>query len=293
MFALAEGRRRRRRRDARGRARRFRAIARRTARSSTIPLPADEDAGTFTLTVDRPNGRIVRQITVADRDFGRELIFLTDSLVQARDEHAGDRARRARRPRHTHRSSQRSSGGAVGGASRSLECGARATASSATTIARRIRRDRSRSTRRRSRAARSPATRAMLPFSGRHRGGTRASTFPRRRGAPCVAPASGIVVDVGDYVLSGRTVLVDHGQGAVSAYFHLDTAARFEGRHRARRRAHRSRGINRPRDGAAPALRALSPRKGRGSGRVARHASMARRRGRLRVQSVTHWLLVA
>ena len=48
----------------------------------SIPLPADEDAGTFTLTVDRPGGRIVRQITVADHDFGRELIFLTDSLYK-------------------------------------------------------------------------------------------------------------------------------------------------------------------------------------------------------------------
>lgn len=38
----------------------------------TIPLSADEEAGTFTLTIDRPNGRIVRQITIAERDFGRE-----------------------------------------------------------------------------------------------------------------------------------------------------------------------------------------------------------------------------
>ena len=45
-----------------------------------------------------------------------------------------------------------------------------------------------------------------------------------KQGAPVVAPAAGIVADVGEYVLSGRTVLVDHGQGAVSAYFHLDTA---------------------------------------------------------------------
>ena len=48
----------------------------------TIPLPADEDAGTFTLTVERPGGRIVRQITVADHDFGRELIFLPDSTYK-------------------------------------------------------------------------------------------------------------------------------------------------------------------------------------------------------------------
>jgi murein DD-endopeptidase MepM/ murein hydrolase activator NlpD len=43
------------------------------------------------------------------------------------------------------------------------------------------------------------------------------------------APAAGIVVDVGDYVLSGRTVLIDHGQGVVSAYFHLDTATVSKG----------------------------------------------------------------
>lgn len=48
----------------------------------TVPLPADEDAGTFTLTIDRPSGRIVRQVTIADHDFGRELIFLTDPLYR-------------------------------------------------------------------------------------------------------------------------------------------------------------------------------------------------------------------
>jgi len=30
-------------------------------------------------------------------------------------------------------------------------------------------------------------------------------------------------VDVGEYVLSGRTLVIDHGQGVYSAYFHLDT----------------------------------------------------------------------
>jgi len=48
--------------------------------------------------------------------------------------------------------------------------------------------------------------------------------IPAKRGASVIAPAAGVVVDVGEYVLSGRTVLVDHGQGVVSAYFHLDTA---------------------------------------------------------------------
>ena len=38
-----------------------------------------------------------------------------------------------------------------------------------------------------------------------------------------LAPAAGTVADVGEYVLTGRTVLVDHGIGVFSAYFHLDT----------------------------------------------------------------------
>jgi murein DD-endopeptidase MepM/ murein hydrolase activator NlpD len=32
------------------------------------------------------------------------------------------------------------------------------------------------------------------------------------RGTPVRAPAAGQVADVGDYALSGRTVVVDHGQ---------------------------------------------------------------------------------
>ena len=37
------------------------------------------------------------------------------------------------------------------------------------------------------------------------------------------APAAGTVADVGDYVLTGHTLLLDHGQGVFTAYFHLDT----------------------------------------------------------------------
>jgi murein DD-endopeptidase MepM/ murein hydrolase activator NlpD len=53
--------------------------------------------------------------------------------------------------------------------------------------------------------------------------------IPAKRGASIVAPAAGVVVEVGDYVVSGRTVLVDHGQGVMSAYFHLDTATVSKG----------------------------------------------------------------
>lgn len=42
------------------------------------------------------------------------------------------------------------------------------------------------------------------------------------KGAPVQAPASGTVVDVGNYFFNGNTVLVDHGQGLISGYFHLN-----------------------------------------------------------------------
>ena len=44
------------------------------------------------------------------------------------------------------------------------------------------------------------------------------------RGSSVVAPAAGLVADVGSYILTGNTVVIDHGQGVHSAYFHLDTA---------------------------------------------------------------------
>lgn len=41
-------------------------------------------------------------------------------------------------------------------------------------------------------------------------------------GAPVHAPASGIVIDTGDYYFNGRTVFVDHGQGLITMYCHLE-----------------------------------------------------------------------
>jgi hypothetical protein len=40
-------------------------------------------------------------------------------------------------------------------------------------------------------------------------------------GAPIVATGSGQVLDVGDYLFLGRTVILDHGQGLLSLYAHL------------------------------------------------------------------------
>jgi murein DD-endopeptidase MepM/ murein hydrolase activator NlpD len=47
--------------------------------------------------------------------------------------------------------------------------------------------------------------------------------IPAARRSLVIAPAAGIVADVSDYALSGKTLLLDHGQGVYSAYFHLDT----------------------------------------------------------------------
>jgi murein DD-endopeptidase MepM/ murein hydrolase activator NlpD len=40
-------------------------------------------------------------------------------------------------------------------------------------------------------------------------------------GTPIVATAAGRVLDVGEYLFLGRTLVVDHGQGLLSLYAHL------------------------------------------------------------------------
>lgn len=45
------------------------------------------------------------------------------------------------------------------------------------------------------------------------------------RGTPVRAPADGVVLDTGYYFFNGRTIFLDHGQGLVSMYVHLDRIA--------------------------------------------------------------------
>jgi murein DD-endopeptidase MepM/ murein hydrolase activator NlpD len=188
-----------------------------------IPLPADDDAGTFTLTFERPAGRIVRQIAVADREFGRELIFLVDSLYK-RATSAKEIARDARAVRGI--ASMESSERRWSGRWREPVIGMKSTGYGverfyyrASDSTRSIQLDAQAKTRGTFGGDTSDVAFTGAP-SWRHAG----LDLPARRGASVTAPASGIVIDVGDYVLSGRTLLVDHGQGVVSAYFHLDTA---------------------------------------------------------------------
>lgn len=49
------------------------------------------------------------------------------------------------------------------------------------------------------------------------------------KGTPVQAPADGMVVNTGDYYFNGRTVFIDHGQGLITMYCHLDEIRVREG----------------------------------------------------------------
>ncbi|MGQ0640904.1 MAG: M23 family metallopeptidase [Gemmatimonadaceae bacterium] len=187
-----------------------------------IPIPAGDSAGTFALTIDAPGARVTRQVTVDDHDFGRELILLSDSiyaLVRRRADIARDaRAVRqvlsavSREPRWT---------------GRWREPAREREKTSPYGIARFYARasDSSRS------IPLGPSIRAPGGFGAdtlrdidlpgwRHAG----VDIARFSGSIVSSPAGGLVADVGQYALMGRTVLIDHGLGVFTAFFHLDTA---------------------------------------------------------------------
>ncbi len=83
----------------------------------------------------------------------------------------------------------------------------------------------------------------ILPVSGRLSG-----NFGRRRifnnqprkphsgidiaapkGTDVITPADGTVIEMGDFFFNGNTVFIDHGQGVITMYCHLDTMAVSKG----------------------------------------------------------------
>ncbi|HEY7408031.1 MAG TPA: M23 family metallopeptidase, partial [Gemmatimonadaceae bacterium] len=186
-----------------------------------VPLPADEPGGRYALVIDRPASRITREVTVAEREFGRELIFLDDSTyaILRRGRDIARDARALRRILETETSEQHWSG-----AWRMPVEGGKSSGYGVERFYHRA----------------SDSTRVVtLESSARARGAFGVDTGSATQGTPAWrhagvdiavargtsvrAPQAGAVADVGDYALTGRTLILDHGQGVHSAYFHLDT----------------------------------------------------------------------
>ncbi len=68
-------------------------------------------------------------------------------------------------------------------------------------------------------------TRTDGVFGEYHRG----MDYQVPEGTPVLAPAGGGVLFTGDLPLSGKTLLIDHGQGVVSAFYHLSRIEVAEG----------------------------------------------------------------
>ena len=187
-----------------------------------VPLPADEPAGAFVLSVRAPGATARRTIVVADRDFGRQIVLL-DSAHYALVRRGADVARDARALRHV----LAEESGAPRWSGRWLNPGGRAKAqgygverfyfpaSDSSRVMNLGPEFRSTGTF----GADTTELRTGATPSWRHAG----LDLALARGSAVRAAAAGMVVDAGDYVLTGRTVVLDHGEGVHTAYFHLDT----------------------------------------------------------------------
>jgi murein DD-endopeptidase MepM/ murein hydrolase activator NlpD len=189
---------------------------------AVIPSSAEDTAETDSLVFERPGGRIAKPITLGERRFGREIVLLDQrltALVRQRDLIARDA--RAVLATVSEETTERFWSGPwhdpIEGA-KSAGYGVERFYYPSRDSTRAISLDSTGKTHGSFGVDTSTVELKDVP-SWRHTG----IDIAAPRGTPVKAPAAGRVAGIGRYVLTGRTLLIDHGQGVFSAYFHLDS----------------------------------------------------------------------
>lgn len=188
-----------------------------------VPVGFETGAGRGTLVFERPGGRLAREIPIEGRELPRELVFVPDSLFRLTRQRA-DIARDARVLQRVLSAPPAESGGTwsaswrtpVAGTARGF--GAERFYYPASDSSRSIRLEsglRAAGVFGVDTAASGPNAVPAWRWGG--------VDYDVRAGTAVVAPAAGTVADAGTYTLTGNTLVLDHGRGVLSVYYHLDT----------------------------------------------------------------------